>query len=139
MLVMPGVHNFEGSSWGWHKVGDLLVVVNNLFNVNRHGKEIRMKSDELFAKFIALAKNGKDIRVISVWGRHGLAETSCCCASDYISDDNCSFVPAAWGIAIINAVKNGIRRVELKDDGTSLKRWGIMEDGSSLCFRGSLV
>ncbi|MGA2417941.1 MAG: hypothetical protein ABSF55_01775 [Candidatus Staskawiczbacteria bacterium] len=127
MLVMPGIHEFPGHGWGWHEVADLVTAVNNL--LEKQGVELRLKALELVQRFTALATDGRFICGLH-WAYRG--------CNKWLADSNApichtypgAVVPSGWGIAVIEAVKKGVTRVELVVSGDRCERRGFKENGS---------
>ena len=133
MLVMPAIHEFEGHPWGWHRLKDLVKAFNNILSKQK-GHQTYFDSRSLVKNFSALTRDGKNLCGI-VWTYRGKSKwlRSCVCLSDFSFPG--AFVPAGWGIAVIDAVKKGITEDEIVVNGDTCERQGIKEDGPSLLLK----
>lgn len=134
MLVMPAIHSFEHHRWGWHKMSDLVIAVNNLFK--QQGIKSRLKPMELAERFLALTHDGKHLCGIA-WTYRGKRKwlRDCVCLHDFSFPG--AFVPTGWGITVIDVVKRGAVEIELVVNGNTCERWGIKADGTRFLFKAA--
>lgn len=125
---MPAIHQFQGHHWGWHCMDELLEVVNGLLSLR---DESPMTREQVVQKFKALTIDA-DLPMVLVdcWrGEKGWA--------DFCHDFNHenAYVPAGWGIAVIDAVKKRFRRVGLLFTGHKYERFGVKSDGTRVSIK----
>jgi hypothetical protein len=126
MLVMPAIHEFPGYKWGWHCMRELLLAVNNLRAKQGHSS---FRRGEMIEAFSELLYDGKWCSLM----REGTRMRKC--ANPFDPDNRDAFVPAGWGIDVINAVKAGA--VRIRPSGKKDEWLGVKADGSEIVIKAA--
>lgn len=118
MLVLPAIHRFNfshsprESTWGWHKTDELIECINNALKESESSKSKTITKKDLFRVY------GHLNRTDSARG-YGLVKTfpfiekeELICSNFGTKDPGdltADFVPAKWGLEIINSIRHPVR------------------------------